>query len=288
MDQFRIVLGIEICKNIIRIAEIEHRDDGFFLSRLAAKNIDSLQVEELVQCISFLISEEAMLGRIASVAIDTTLTERGVVDVDADLQAGEIVNFLDAEIDFQNDFSSQKFRPAYEITKTTEDGFKEVFYAGIDETLLGTIKDACTRCGLDLQFIDLDHSCAELAIHKLLKDAENYILVTVKDHHVEGSFSKNGERVIYKYLNYSDEPFYFVTKIAQDVESAANEYAQRIYVNGSKVDNYLINVLQKNADTRYELLVPTSNLLLSPVVSEDEKSMAHPHFFSSVIGAAIK
>ncbi|MFZ1082907.1 MAG: hypothetical protein WAO19_13395 [Candidatus Kryptoniota bacterium] len=288
MDQFKIVLGIEICRGFIRVAEVEHRDDGFFLSRLVEKNIENMGVDELVQAISLLISEEAMFGRIASVAIDTALTERDTIDVDADLQAGEIVDLLKAEIDFHNDFGSQEFRPAYEIIKTSEDGFKEVFYAAIDKTLLNAIKDACTRCGLDLQFIDLDHSCTELLINRLLKWTGNYILVTVKDHYVEGSFSRNSERLAYKYLNYSDEAFYFVTKMAQDLESIAKEYVQKIFVTGMKADNFLIDMLQKNADNRYELLVPTSNLLLSSVVSANTKLAEHPHFFSSVIGAAIK
>ncbi len=288
MDQFRIVLGIEICKDIIRVAEIEHRADGFFLSRIAERNIENLQVDELVKQISLLINEEAMLGRIASVAIDTTLTERDTIDIDANLQTGEIIDFLNAEIDFHNDFGSQEFRPAYEITKTSEDGHKEVFYAAIDKTLLRTIKDACTRCGLDLQFIDLDHSCTELAINKLLKQTENYILITVKDHHVEGSFSKNSERIVYKYLNYYDEPFYFVTKMVQDLEFAAKEHVQKIFVTGVKVGSFLISTLQKNVDKRYELLVPTSNLLLSPVVSANVKLIEYPHLFFSVIGAAIK
>lgn len=207
MDQLRIVLGIEICKDVVRIAEVEHRSDGFFLSRIAEKNIKTLNADELVQKISLILREEKMRGRIASVAIDTTLTERDTIDVDADLQTEEIANFLKAEIDFHNDFSPREFKPAYEVTKTL-DGYNEIFYAAIDKTLIADIKNACTRCGLSLKYIDLDHSCSELAINKLFGHQENHILITVKDRQVEGSVSRNGQRLAYKYCNYPDEPLY--------------------------------------------------------------------------------
>jgi len=288
MDQYRIVVGIEICKDTIRLAEIEHRDDGFFLSRIGGKNIENLQIDDLVEKISLLISEEAILGRIASVAIDTTLTKRDTINVDPDLGPREIIDFLNAEIEFHNDFGTEQFRPAYEIIRTMNDEYKEVFYAAVDKTLLSTIKDSCTRCGLDLQFIDLDHSCSELAINKLLKQAGTYILITIKDHHIEGGVSRNGERIAYKYLNCSDEPFYFVTKMAQDLESTGKEYAQKIFLAGPKVDNFLLDMLQKNADERYELFIPTSNLFLSSAVSRNAELTERPHLFSSAIGAALK
>lgn len=288
MYQYRIVLGIEIRRNLVRLAEMEQRDDGFFLSRVGEKILQTLELDELVEKISLLISEEAMLGRIASIAIDSTLTERETIDVDSDLQDREIVDFLNAELEFHNDFSGQVFRPAFEITKTSDDGYKEVFYAAVNKSLLSIIKDSCTRCGLDLQFIDLDHSCSELAISKLLAPSGAYILVSVKDRHIEGGFCKNGERLVYKYLNYEDEPFYFVTKMAQDLESAGKEYAEKIYLSGARVDNFLVDMLQKNADSRYELLAPTSKLLLSSAVSEDENFIEHPYLFSSAIGAALK
>lgn len=288
MKQYRIVLGIEIGKNILRAAEIEHREGNFFLSRVAERELETLQVGELVQKISVLISEEVMLSRIASVAIDTTLSKRDTIEVDSDLQPEEIVDLLKAEIDFHNNFGGQEFRPAYEITSTLEGGYKQVFYAAIDRTLLNSVKDAFTRCGLDLQYIDLDHSCTELAVNRLTRSSKNYILITVKDEQVEASFCVNGERKIYKYVNFSGEPFYHVTKIAQDLELLGKETAEAIYMTGIKVDTFLIDLLKKNVDRRYELFVPTQNLLLSPVASANTKLRTLPHHFSSAIGAALK
>jgi hypothetical protein len=287
MDRFRIVLGIEIRENTLRIAEVEHRESGFFLSRIAERNIDSLQLDELVQKISLVVNEEAILARTASVAIDTVMTERDTIPIDADLQEDEITSFLKAEIALHNDFDSKEFKPAYEIVRT-ENGYNEIFYAAIEEHLLSAVKNACTRCGFDLQFIDLDHSCSELLINKLLPQMETYILVTVKDHQVEGSFLRKMNRIAYKYLQYSEEPFYFVTKIAQDLETFGKEFVSKIFVTGPKADSFLIDLLQKNADKRYELLNPKSNMLLSPVVSANTNFMEHPHMFSSVIGAALK
>ncbi len=288
MKQYRIVLGIEIGKNVLRAAEIEHREGSFFLSRVAERQLETLQVDELVQKISMLISEEVILSRVASVAIDTTLSERDTVEVDSDLQPEEIVDFLKAEIDFHKDFTGQEFRPAYEITGTSEDGYKEVFYAALDRNLLKSVKDAFTRCGINLQFIDLDHSCTELAVYKLMQSPKSYALITVKESQIEGSFCLGGERKIYKYIDFSGEPFYHVTRIAQELESLVRKDADTIYVTGTKVDNFLIDLLKKNVDKRYELFVPTQSLLLSPVVSANAKLKTLPHHFASAIGAALK
>ncbi|MCL4511723.1 MAG: hypothetical protein M1470_11720 [Bacteroidetes bacterium] len=288
MEQYRIVLGIEIGRDFLRSAEVENRDGKFFLSRVAERKLETLEVEELVQVLSLLINEETILSRIASVAIDTTITERDTVEVDADLRPEEISGFLKAEISFHNNFSENEYRPAYEVVKTSREGYKEIFYAAINKPLLNSLRNACTRCGLDLQFIDLDHSCSETTINKLEQSVKNYVLVTVKSHQVEASFCKDGERNVYKYINYSGEPFYFVTKIVQDLESETNEYAEKIFVAGTTADVFLVDLLQKSVDKRYELLVPTQSLLLSPVASTNNKLKTVPHHFSPAIGAALK
>lgn len=288
MKEYRIVLGIEIGSNILRSAEIEQRENGFFLSRIAEQQLASLEVDELVQKISFMINEEGILSRVASIAVDTSFTQRDNVEVDSDLERPEIVNFLKAEIEFHNNFADEQYSPAYEIINTSPDGPKEVFYAAIENKLLNNLKDFCTRCGLDLQFIDLDHSCSELAVNRLQPRSKNYILVTVKDRQIEGSYSKNGSRIAYKYLPYSNEPFYPVTKVAQALESIANEYVEKIYVTGPTADTFLLDMLVKNVDDRFELLNPVQDLMLSPLVSVNPKLSSVPHTFSAVIGAALK
>ena len=288
MEQYRIVLGIEIGKDFLRAAEVEHRNGKFFLSRVAERELQTLEVDGLVHVLSLLINEEAILSRVASIAVDTTLTERDTIEVDADLLPEEIDGFLKAEIDFHNNFSGEEYRPAYEVIKTSQNAYKEIFYAAINKKILDSLKNACTRCGLDLQFIDLDHSCAEVAINKPTRSTKNYVLVTVKSQQVEASFCKGGERTVYKYVNYSSEPFYFVTKIVQDLESAAKEYAETIYVTGTAADAFLVDLLQKSVDKRYKLLDPTHNLLLSPVASTIKKLTSLPHHFSPAIGAALK
>jgi len=288
VKEFKIVVGLEIGSDFLRAAEVEHREDRFFLSRVAETKLLSLDTDELVQKISLLVNEEGILGRIASVSVDTTLTERDTIELDDDLQSQEIANFLKAEINLHSDFEGREYRPAYEITKSSGNGYNEVFYAALEKSLLSFVKDACTRCGLDLQYIDIDHSCSELTVNKLQPKLRTCILVTVKNKQIEGSFIKNGERIVYRYLSYSGEPFYFVTKMARDLETLAKKYAEKIFVTGTAADNFLIQLLQKNADKRYELLVPTQDLLLSPIVSSNTKLKTAPHHFSSVIGAAIK
>ncbi len=288
MEQYRIVLGLEFGADYIRAAEVEHRNGEYFLSRLTEKKLDSLKVEDLVQVISLLISDEAILSRTVSAAIDTRLVEKDTVDVDLDQRHGEIVNFLKAETAFHNDFSEKDFRPAYEVIRTKEGMFKEVFYAAVGKELLDSLKSACTRCGLELSFIDLDHSCSELTVNKLVRPAEDYILITVKDGQIEGSFCRKGERAAYKYVTYKDEPFYLVTKMSNDLESLADGYAANIYVTGESADSFLTDLLQKSADKRFELLAPARNMLLSPAISSNSKLSPIPHYFSSVIGAALK
>ncbi len=288
MNEYRIVLGIEIGSDIIRVAEIEQRENGFFLSRIAEQPLATLEVDELVQKVSFLISEEGILSRIVSIAIDTAFTERDTVELDSDLEQQEIIDFLKAEIELHHNFESGQYSPAYEIVNASAEGYNEIFYAAIENKFLNNLKDFCTRCGLDLQFIDLDHSCSELSVNKLQPRSNNHILVTVKEHEIESSFSKNGHKVAYKYLPYSNEPFYPVTKVAQSLESTANEYVEKIYVTGRTADNFLIDMLRKNVDDRFEMLNPVQNLMLSPLALMNPKLTSVPHYFSAVIGAALK
>ncbi|MCL5267510.1 MAG: hypothetical protein M1469_05340 [Bacteroidetes bacterium] len=288
MEQYRIVLGLEVGRDFLRAAEVEHRNGEYFLSRIVERTLDSLKVDDLVQLISLLINEEAILSRTVSAAIDTTLLDKDTIDVDSDLQHEEIANFLKAETAFHNDFIKKEFRPAYEVVGMKPGAFKEIFYAAVDKELLESLKNACTRCGFELNFIDLDHSCSELTVNKLVRPSENYILITVKGEQIEGSFCKNGERAAYKYVNYSGEPFYFVTKISNDLESLVDDYAGKIYITGSSADTFLIDLLKKSTDTRFELLVPNQNMLQSPAVLLNPKLNPLPHYFSSVIGAALK
>ncbi len=289
MEQYRIVLGLEIGEGFLRAAEVEHREGEFFLSRIARRKLDSLKVDDLVQAISLLINEEAILSRIVSAAIDSRLLDKDTIDVDSDLRHDEVVNFLEAETAFHRGLTEKQYRPAYDVLKIKGNSYKEVFYAAVEKELLSSLKNACTRCGLDLHFIDLDHSCSELAVNKLVQSAENnYVLITVKEKQIEGSFCRKGERVTYKYVRYADEPFYFVTKLANDLESLADDYAEKIYITGTAADGFLIDLLQKSADERYELLLPGQRLLLSPVVSTNQELNPLPHYFSSVIGAALK
>jgi Tfp pilus assembly PilM family ATPase len=288
MKEYRIVLGIEIANNILRVAEIEQRESGFFLSRIAEQPLASLEVDELVQRISFLINEEGILSRTVSIAIDTSLTQRDTVPVDSDLENAAVVDLLKAEIEFHNNFNDGQYSPAYEVVSTSPDGHKEIFYAAMENKLLNNLKEFCTRCGLDLQFIDLDHSCSEVSINRLRPRSEDYILVTVKDHQIEGSFSKDGHRIAYKYLPYSNEPFYPTTKMAQTLELTSKEYVGKIYVTGHAADAFLLSLLQKNVDDRFELLNPVDNLMLSPLASMNQKLKSAPHNFSAVIGAALK
>jgi Tfp pilus assembly PilM family ATPase len=288
MEEYRIVLGIEIGENILRAAEIEHREDAFFLSRIAEQHLASLEVDELAQKLSFLINEEGILSRTVSVAVDTTFAQRDTIEVDSDLGNAEIIDFLKAEIEFHNDFDGEQYVPAYEILSTSSEEHREVLYAALRNGLLSSLKDSCARCGLELQFIDLDHSCSELLINKLQPTSNNHILVTVKTHQIEGTFTKSGHKLAYKYLPYSKEPFYPVTKVAQALESISKEYIGKIYVTGETADTVLIDMLRKNVDERYELLNPTRNLMLSPLASKNHKLEEAPHNFSAVIGAALK
>jgi Tfp pilus assembly PilM family ATPase len=288
MKEYRIVLGIEIGSDFLRAAEIEQRENGYFLSRIAEQPLATLEVDELVQKISFLINEEGILSRSVSIAIDTSFTQRDTVELDSDLERSEIIDFLKAEIELHNNFESGQYSPAYEIMNTSSDGYNEIFYAAVENKLLNTLKDFCTRCGLDLQYIDLDHSCSELSVNKLQPRSNNHILVTVKEREIEGSFSKNGRRVAYKYLPYSNEPFYPVTKVAQSLESIANEYVEKIYVTGRTADSFLLDMLRKNVDDRFEMLNPVKNLMLSPLALMNPKLNSVPHNFSAVIGAGLK
>ena len=288
MEQYRIVLGLEIGRDFLRAAEVEDRNGEYFLSRIAERRLESLNVEEMVRVISLLMNEESILSRIVSAAIDTTLVDKGTIDVDSDMRHEEIVSFLRAETAFHNDFVEKELRPAYEVISVKGDGTKEIFYAAVDKELLESLKNACTRCGLELNFIDLDHSCSELTVNKFIKPPENYILITVKGQQVEGSFCRDGERAAYKYVNYTGEPFYFVTKMSNDLESLVDDYAGRIFITGSSADSFLIDLLQKSADSRYELLVPNENMLQSPAVLSNQDLNPLPHYFSSVIGAALK
>ncbi len=288
MKQYRIVLGIELGRDFLRLAEVEHRDGEFFLSRVAEGKLETMQVDDLVRVLSLLINEESIMSRIASVAIDTSLMARDTIEIDSDLAPDEISRFLRGEIDFHNKFSGQAFIPAYEITKAPVDPYKEVFYAAMDKQFLVTLRDACTRCGLDLQFVDLDHSCSELSVNRLEHGLKNYILVTVKPGQVEASFCKNGERIFYRYANYSGEPFYFITKMSQDLETRAKVDADKIFVTGISADNFLIDLLQKTSDKRYELMDPLKELQLSAVASDNKELETHPNHYSHVIGAALK
>jgi len=288
MKEYRLVVGIEIGNSILRAAEVEQRENGFFLSRIAEQPLISLEVDELVQKASFLINEQGILSRTVSIAIDTSLTQRDTVSVDPDLERAEVADLLKAEIEFHNNFSDGQYSPAYEVVSTPPEGHKEIFYAAMENKLLNNLKEFCTRCGFDLQFIDLDHSCSELSISKLEPRSKNYILVTVKEHQVEGSFSKDGHRISYKYLPYSNEPFYPTTKMAQTLELTSKEYVERIYVTGPAADTFLLGLLQKNVDDRFVLLNPVNGLLLSPLASMNQKLKSAPHNFSAVIGAALK
>ena len=288
MRDYRIVLGMEISNKILRAAEIEQRENGFFLSRIAEQDISSLEVDELVHKISFVVNEEGILSRTVSMALDTAFTLRDIADVDPDLANAEIVEFLKAEIDFHNKLNGEQYVPAYEVLDTSSEGYKELFYAAIGTNILNVLKESCTRCGLDLQFIDLDHSCSELAVNRLNPSLKNFILITVKKEQVEGSLSRNGHRTAYKYLPYSDEPFYSVTKIAQTLESTTKDFIGNIYVTGQSADAFLLDLLQKNVDDRFQLLNPASNLTFSPLASMNPKLQSIPHIFSAVIGAALK
>lgn len=282
------VLGIEVGKDFMRLAEVEHREQGFFLSRLAEAKLETLQVDELVQKLSLLISEESIMSRISSVAIDTKLMVRDTIEIDSQLAPDEISSMVKAEVDFHNMFSGQAYIPAYEITNAAAASHKEIFYAAVETRILSALRDACTRCGLDLQFVDLDHSCSEITVNKLWRALGNYLLITVKSDQVEASLCEKGERVSYKYLVYSGEPFYFVTKLAQELENQSKQDIERIFVTGDSADTFLMDLLRKNVDSRYELLNPTEGLLLSSVANDSKELQAHPHHFSHVIGAALK
>ncbi|HUI31209.1 MAG TPA: hypothetical protein VLX91_13435 [Candidatus Acidoferrales bacterium] len=288
MKDYRIVLGIEVGNKILRAAEIEQRENSFFLSRVAEQPLTSTEADELVQKVSLIINEEGILSRTASIAVDTSFTRRNTVDVDSDLERTEIVDLLRAELEFHDNFAGGQYMPAYEVVNTSPDGFKEIFYAAIENKLFNNLKDFSARCGLDLQFIDLDHSCSEISINKLTPRSKNFILITVKERQIEGSFSKDGRKIAYKYLPYSNEPFYPVTKLTQTLESISKEYVEKFYVTGQTADEFLIDMLQKNVDERFEMLNPAHNLMLSPLASMNPKLGSIPHVFSAVIGAALK
>ena len=287
-DPYKVVIGVEIGKDFIRVAEVEHREGSFFLSRIAETDLEGLGIDDVVKALSVLVSEEGILSRVASVAIDTTLTERDTIQVDSELSEEQIVDFLKAEVDFHTNFSGEEFRTAYEIMGKPDDGHKEVFYAAIDANFLKTIRESCTRCGLSLQFVDLDHACTELAIKRLQKPGKNYIIVTVKEDQIEGSFCSAGERTHYKYGVYSGEPFYFITKMAQDLESLADKYAEKFYLAGPKADSFVLDLLRKSVDSRFELLALGKNINLSPMAAGNRRLTESPQYYSAVIGAALK
>ncbi len=288
MKQYRIVLGIEVGKDYLRAAEVEHRDGTYFLSRVAEKHVEGDDIDEAVKSLSRLLNDESIMSREASIAIDSSLMARDTIEIDPEMGSDEISRFLRAEIDFHNNFSGETFIPAFEITKTPVEPYKEVFYAAMKKDVLFKLRNMCTRCGLDLQYMDLDHSCSELAINKLTGDAETYILITVKEGQVEASYCQGGERTMYRYIFHSGEPFYFITKLAQHLEMKAKQDADRLFVTGDAADDFLVDLLRKNADERYELLDPAAGLQLSAVASESELLKSRPHHFSHVIGAALK
>ncbi|HEY9166425.1 MAG TPA: hypothetical protein VIS48_09725 [Candidatus Kryptonia bacterium] len=287
-DPYRIVLGIDLGRDYLRAAEVEHRDEAFFVSRICDRKISGIGVDELVRELSAFVNEEGILSRVASVALDTTLFERDTITVDSDLNQEEISNLLKSEISFHHNFQEVDYRPAYQVLRSTDEGHNEIFYAAIDKGILVAVKDACTRCGLALQFVDLDHSCTEVAIIKLAQQMKNFIVVTVKEGQVEGSFCSEGQRTYYKYTYYSGEPFYFITKMAQDLESLADKYAEKFIVSGHKADSFMIDLLKKSSDSRFELFSLGEKILLSPLVASNEDMAASPHHFASVIGAALK
>lgn len=288
MKQYRIVLGLEIGRDFLRIAEVEHRDESFFLSKVAEKKIDAVEVDRVVEALSLVMKEESIMSRIASIAIDSSMMARDTIEIDQDLKPDEISGFLRAEIELHDNFSNKSFIPAYEITKTQVPPYKEVFYAAMERKLLVALRDSCTRCGLDLQFVDLDHSCSELVINRLEERAKKYILVTVKNGQVEAGYCQDGERLFYKYIDYSGEPFYFITKLVKELDAKAKEDADRIFVTGSAADNFLVDLLRKNVDERYELLDPLKGLQLSSIASEKQELETRSHHFSHAIGAALK
>ncbi len=287
MQLFRVVMGIEIAANYIRVAEIEHRTGQFFLSRIAEKTIASPGAEDLADALQSLIREESLLSTIASVAIDTTMTERDTIEVDSDLSNSEILSFVRAEVALHTGDAATTYKPAYQVVKSSESGHSEIFYAAMKSEFLDGLRRACAKCSLDLRFIDIDHSCIELAVSGLLA-ATSFSVVTVKEGQVEASICRNSERITYKSARYSDDPAYLIVRLVQDLEAAAGEIVPKIFLTGRKVDGTLVELLQKSVDDRYALLDPITNLHLSHFMASDKALHARSQLYSAAIGAALK
>ncbi len=287
MQLYRLILGVEISENYVRAAEVEHRDGEFFLSRVAQRELVSHEAGDLGHALDNLIEEESLLSKTASFAIDTALTQQDTIDVDPDLDDNEVVNFVKAELALHTGTAVSEYKPAYQIIGTSANGYPEVFYAAVKKGLLESLRIASMNCGLDLRFVDVDHSCSEIVATTLFQ-LKNFVLVSVKENQVEASFCRNGARAAYRSSRYVDDPAYSVVRLVQDVESVVKESAPKVLICGRAASKNLVELFRTSVDERYEPLQPAQHLLLSHFVAANEELRTDLSLYSAAIGAALK
>ncbi|MGC8594789.1 MAG: hypothetical protein ACP5US_02000 [Candidatus Kryptoniota bacterium] len=291
MTELKVVSGIEITENLMRVAEVEHRGDNYFLSRVIEKEINPSNVDSMVDALTEIINEAGFFSNIASIAIDTNFAEIDTIPIDGSLSAQELQDLLLAEIRLHRDSPADDYRVAFEPVLPDSNSFQKVFYAGLQSQLIKNIRDAFIKCGINVRYIDLDHFCSELYLARLVKiSGEGPIeLVSVKSGRVEATLLDQGRRLGYRYSLYSGESFYFINKVVHDLEKDLNIDIERVFVTGSEADLFLINLLNKSTDRKvFQLLTPGEKLLRSPLVEKSSAYLNRPHTYSSAIGAALK
>jgi|GEM_PF-6910638 hypothetical protein len=291
MAEFKVILGVEITSNLMRTAEVEHRGNSYFLSRVVEKVIDPGNVDSMVNALTEIINDGGFFSNVASIAIDTKFAEIDIVPIDSSLRTEELQDFLLAEIKFHRDSQSDEYRVAFEQMPSNHNSFQRVFYAGLEKQFIKNIRDAFVQCGISVKYIDLDHFCSELYLTKLVELSERitFELVSVKSGRVEATLLDNGRRLGYRYSLYSGEPFYFINKVVHDLEKDLNIEMDQVYVTGAEADSFLTNLLNKSSDRKFfQLLTPGQKLLKSPLVEKFSPYVNKPHLYSSSVGAALK
>lgn len=291
MVEYKVVTGVEITSNLMRVVEVEHREGSYFLSNVTEKSINPLNVNSMVGAIAEVFNDEGFFGNVASIAIDTNFAEIDIVPIDKSLSPAELNDFLLAEIGFHLESSGEGYKIAYELMPVDRNSVQRVFYAGLPRQLIVNIREAFLKSGVDVKYIDLDHFCSELYLTKLVDRSieQTFELVSVKPGRVESTLLHHGNRLGYRFYLFSGEPFYFVNKVVSDLEKSLGVQSELVFITGTEADSFLTNLLNKSSDGKvFQLVTDGQKLLKSPVVQKSPIYVAKPHLYSSAIGAAFK
>jgi len=302
MTNFTNQLGLNITEEKLQLVEIAYKNNTFVLENVEEEYFDEALtfntkktkfIHILQNAYNEIVLRTSITTDKVSISLPLNFFKTFELPIDQNLNNNDLVEYIGWE--FSQLFPKNKkdefsFQP-YIVKENNDCTVQRSVIYSISKSILKLLHKFCVRNNLQLVNVDNSHIAATTFI-QANEASENQLSIFLDSNKISVALFNNNHLLYYKQKDY-----YVISEIAKTVKQIYNEILERnliissiskFFLSGNALSDELIKNIEHELDLTSELIIPFTQIPISPNFTNRKYLNGNSTKFSSAAGMAIR